>query len=79
MRSRTAIYILCCVLSLASSVLGQGFGTISGAISDPSGASLAQATVVATEIATGLSRSSVASQEGYYVLNSLRPGMPGRT
>jgi len=56
-----------------SLIFAQGFGTISGTISDPSGASLAQATVLATEVATGLSRSSVASQDGYFVLNSLRP------
>jgi hypothetical protein len=52
---------------------GQGFGTIGGIITDPSGASIAHAGITATEVETGLSRSTLASQDGYYVLNSLRP------
>src|SRR6266852_6572206 len=52
---------------------GQGLGTIAGTVNDPSGAAIALANVSVTEVGTGLSRSSVTSQEGHYVLNSLRP------
>jgi Carboxypeptidase regulatory-like domain len=60
-------------LCLTVPPFSQGFGTITGAIADPSGAALAQCNVMATEVATGLSRTSVAGQDGYYVLNSPRP------
>ena len=67
--SQAVLFPLCLTVPL----FAQGFGTITGTIVDPSGAALAQGKVVATEVATGLSRSSVAGQDGYYVLNSLRP------
>src|SRR5690242_19367952 len=73
MTSRTAILILLLLLCTTVPLLSQGFGTISGTISDPSGAVVPEAKVTATEVATGLVRTSVASREGYYVLNSLRP------
>jgi hypothetical protein len=60
-------------LLLAAIIFGQGFGTISGVITDPSGAAAAQVKVTATEVATGLTRTAVTSAEGYYTLNSLRP------
>src|ERR1700730_14982612 len=74
-RPRVCVVLPSVVFALCSTVplLAQGFGTISGTITDPSGAALAQGTIVASEVATGLSRSSVAGQDGYYVLNSLRP------
>ncbi|HMF75608.1 MAG TPA: carboxypeptidase regulatory-like domain-containing protein, partial [Bryobacteraceae bacterium] len=59
--------------ALASAVFGQGFGTISGTVSDPSGAPIAQVTVTLTEVATEFSRTAVTTAEGYYTLNSLRP------
>jgi hypothetical protein len=53
--------------------VAQGFGSISGTVTDPSGAALAAAQVTATDSATGASRSATTSSEGYYVLSSLRP------
>ena len=52
---------------------GQGLGTISGTISDPSGAVIPGAKITTTETGTGLSRTAVSSSEGYFVIPSLRP------
>lgn len=73
MTSRTAVSILSIVFSTTATLFAQGFGAIAGSVNDPSGAAVPEAHVTATEVATALSRSTVASREGYYVLNSLRP------
>jgi hypothetical protein len=59
--------------SLAPRVCAQGLGTISGGVSDPSGAVVASAKVTLSEAGTGLSRTAFTTQDGNYVLNSLRP------
>jgi Carboxypeptidase regulatory-like domain len=51
----------------------QGLGTISGTVTDPSGAVIPSATVTTTEVETGVSRTAITGANGYYVLNSLRP------
>src|SRR6202041_2923836 len=58
---------------LPCTVWGQGFGTISGIITDPSGAAIPSVVVTITEAATSQSRTGQAGQDGYYVVNSLRP------
>jgi Carboxypeptidase regulatory-like domain len=58
---------------LPGAAWGQGFGTISGTITDPSGAAIPSVIVTVTEVATDQSRTGEASQDGYYVVNSLRP------
>ncbi len=63
--------VLYCLSSIAA--WGQGFGTISGTITDPSGASIPQATVTVTEISTGQVRTAVSGQDGHYVLNAMKP------
>lgn len=60
---------------LSCAAWGQGFGTISGTVSDPSGAAIAGVDVQVIEIATAQTRTATASQDGYYVLNSLRPAV----
>src|SRR2546426_4581047 len=52
---------------------GQGLSTISGTVSDPSGAVVPSARITAVEVRTGLSRTAISSGEGYYVVGSLRP------
>src|SRR5215510_10917200 len=51
----------------------QGFGSISGTVTDPSGAALVAAEVTARESATGASHTATTNAEGFYVLSSLRP------
>ncbi|HKO19160.1 MAG TPA: carboxypeptidase regulatory-like domain-containing protein, partial [Acidobacteriaceae bacterium] len=56
-----------------SSCFGQGFGTIVGTVTDPSGAVIAGASVRVTDPATGITREEKTNDQGYYVLPSLRP------
>ena len=51
----------------------QGLGSIAGRVTDPSGAAVASAKVVATQEGTAFSRTSVTDTEGLYVFPSLRP------
>jgi hypothetical protein len=58
---------------LASAALwAQGSSTINGSVNDPSGAVMAGAKITATEVDTGLARSTVSNTEGLYTLGSLR-------
>jgi hypothetical protein len=51
----------------------QGLGSIVGTVSDPSGAVLSGAKITATEIGTGVARSTVSDAQGYYVIPSVKP------
>ena len=51
----------------------QGTSTINGTVSDPSGAVMFGAKITATEVETGLTRSTVTNADGLYTLGSLRP------
>ena len=52
-----------------------GKGTISGTVSDSSGAALPNATVTATNVATDVKTTRKTTPEGYYVLSPLDPGI----
>ncbi|MBV8830650.1 MAG: carboxypeptidase regulatory-like domain-containing protein, partial [Acidobacteriaceae bacterium] len=52
---------------------GQGFGTIVGTITDPSGGVVPGATVTVTDPATGLTRQEMTNDQGYFVVPTLRP------
>ncbi len=62
---------LCCLG--ANSAFAQGLGTITGTVSDPSGAAVANAKVTATETGTTFGRSITADAAGHYTVPSLRP------
>src|SRR5229473_266554 len=51
----------------------QGLGSIVGRVTDPSGAAVASARVVATQEGTAFSRTAVTDTEGLYVIPALRP------
>ena len=57
----------------AAFCFGQGFGTIVGTVTDPSGASIAGASITLTDPATGVTREEKTNAQGYYVLPSLKP------
>ena len=63
-----AIAILFCILAHS-----QGLSTINGTVSDPSGAVIPGAKVTATEVETTLTRDTVSSPDGLYVISGLRP------
>jgi hypothetical protein len=54
-------------------VLGQGFGSMVGTITDNSGSVIVSAKVTATEVGTGLARTVTTDANGYYVIPTLRP------
>jgi hypothetical protein len=51
----------------------QGLGSITGRVTDPAGASVAEAQVRATQEGTGFSRTATTDTEGLYVIPSLQP------
>ena len=61
------------LLVAASSLFGQGGGTVEGTISDPSGAVIPGATVTARNVETGVETKRVSNASGIYVL-ALSPG-----
>ena len=52
----------------------QTTGTISGFVTDPSGAAIPQAKVTATLVEQNVSRSTQSNEEGYYIFNAMPPG-----
>lgn len=65
---------LCSLLLLVPASFAQGFGSIVGRVTDPSGGTTPGARVTATQTATGLARTATADDQGLYVLPSLPPG-----
>ena len=71
--------ILSCLISAflavatATAQVG-GSGTIQGTVTDPSGAVLAGASVVATNVETGVQTSRKTTDAGFFVLSPLQPG-----
>jgi hypothetical protein len=64
------------VLSLFSTVAlaDELYGRIRGTVSDPSGAVLPGVTIKATNVATGVSKTTVSSSDGLYEIPGLLPG-----
>ena len=60
-------------LAFACSIFAQGFGTISGTVTDASGAVVPSANITVTESATGLFRSAKSNAQGIYTIPELRP------
>lgn len=73
------ISVAACLLVLGLSVLPLSFGqtetaTLSGTITDPSGAVIPGAAVHLTNVETGITASTTSNASGLYVFASLRPG-----
>jgi hypothetical protein len=68
------LFVLACYLALCGTLLAQTSASISGTVSDPSGASVQDATVTATEVATGAVRSGKSNATGLYSIPNLAPG-----
>jgi hypothetical protein len=62
------------ILALSLAVYGQTLGTITGVVTDPSGAVVPNASVTVTNTATNASRNTVTNSEGLYSFPSLVPG-----
>ncbi len=68
-----AVALFAFLAVLTVTLHGQAFGTISGTVTDPSGAVVAGAKVTATETETSFSRDTVTDSSGHYVIPNLRP------
>jgi Carboxypeptidase regulatory-like domain len=68
----SALLILCCYVPLASA---QVTGSLSGSITDPSGAAVSAASVTARNLDTGISRATATDQTGRYRLSALPVGL----
>ncbi|MEP7213341.1 MAG: carboxypeptidase regulatory-like domain-containing protein [Acidobacteriota bacterium] len=69
-----SVMLLCFALSANTTFAQQITATISGTISDPAGAVVPGATVMATSVETGLSKSSTTGDAGTYTITFLPPG-----
>ena len=58
---------------LPVTIWAQGLATVNGAVTDPSGASVAGAKITVIEVETSVTRATTSNADGLYVLNSLRP------
>ena len=73
--SRAVCVVFLVALLSSSSLLGQlTTATISGTLTDPSGAIISDARVTAAEMSTGVVTRSIANSAGFYVLTGLAPG-----
>ena len=71
-----AIAMLFCAIGFAPrGILAQGYGSISGTVTDPSGAVVPGAEVTATQTTTGLVLKTITSGGGTYVFPSLAPSI----
>ena len=71
--------MLCCAILLTGGTLwGQGiFGTLTGVVSDPSGAVVANAKVILKDAVSGSLRATVTSSDGYFSFASVPVGQYG--
>jgi Carboxypeptidase regulatory-like domain/TonB dependent receptor len=79
LRGRTLVFwlmsgILFTIAAVTLDAQTSGLGTISGTVTDPSGAVILGAKVTVTNMATGVSHDSATNDTGYYEVNALPPG-----
>jgi len=66
-------FVALILLSLCGLAFSQGFGTIVGTVTDPSGALVVGAKVTVVESGTGISRDALTNTSGQFVIPGLRP------
>ena len=71
--SRTVVFVFCMLLG-ATAARAQFKASVQGTVQDAKGGAVSGAKVTITNQDTGISRSTVASGEGFYRLSELPPG-----
>lgn len=66
--------VLLFVMSLSIALFAQDTGSISGVVTDPSGALVQGAQITSTNVATGATRTAETNSSGFYSLANLVPG-----
>jgi hypothetical protein len=74
MRTTIKMMLLAALLTCTSALWAQATGTISGTVTDPSGAIVPGVQVIARDAATGAQRQVTTNQVGQYAFPSLVPG-----
>ena len=74
MRKILSIVILVSGFSVGTLWAQRTSASLSGTVTDPSGASVPEAKMQATELSTGAKYTAVTNQAGFYVLTNLAPG-----
>ncbi|HWQ31463.1 MAG TPA: TonB-dependent receptor [Blastocatellia bacterium] len=74
MKQLTTIIVIVCCSALAIFAQSSVTASLSGRVTDPTGAVIAGAKVTVTQKATGVQRSAVTNSEGLYTLTNLSPG-----
>jgi hypothetical protein len=69
------VSVLVLLVSMSGWLFAQTAGSISGVVTDPSGAVVQGATIKATNNATGAARSTTTNSAGFYSLTNLAPGV----
>lgn len=69
-----ACLLLVCLLSINTSAQQPTTATLSGVVTDPNGAVIVGAHIIATQAGTGLQRQTTTNDVGFYVLTNLPPG-----
>src|SRR6201984_1710670 len=68
------LFCLTCYLLLCSMLLAQTSASISGTVTDPSGAAVQDPNGTATDLETGAARSAQSNATGFYAIPGLAPG-----
>ena len=69
------IVVWAAIICFSSAVLAQGLGSISGTVTDSTGAVISGAEVTATQAGTGIALKTVSLGSGGYVFPSLAPSV----
>jgi len=69
------MFLALIVCALPTDLRAQATGTLSGYVTDPTGAAIVQATVTATLVKQNLTRTAESSAEGFYNFAALPPGV----
>src|SRR5712692_9807725 len=68
------VILVACVLALEPAAAQVLYGTIVGAVRDPSGSAVPNATIKATNVGTGLVRETKPNEQGLYTFANAQPG-----
>ncbi len=74
MKQLTTIVVIVCCAALAAFAQSSVTASLSGRVTDPTGAVIAGAKITVTQQATGAQRTAVTSSEGLYALTNLNTG-----
>jgi hypothetical protein len=69
-----AVFLLLVIVFSVPTLAQVAGGTLSGTVSDPTGAGVPQASVIITNVATGVERTVTTNADGFYIAVNLLPG-----